>query len=273
MTTSTLLSSALSAYQALIPEINTRSPLVRNTMRQPAALPTVTRLLDLVTPLPAHALLLGQCFDGLPFLLSLNNPQIGAMLTVCEPGCGKTHQLQVMADSAMLINEPHDLQIGVVTLNPQEWEGVFVEPRHSRYNNGLLGWYESRLRGYVESLMRLAEDRRNGKRFGTQMLVLLDDLDAVDGLDYDLQYNLHWLLENGASLGIWLAASLDVEKATAMPYWVQVMRTQIFGRVRASAQAQALAFHQGALTADLQPGEFTTWTGRSWLSYRLPLLG
>ncbi len=275
MGTSNLFASALKTYQQLIPELisRRREGLLDAGSKDRYRRNTVGKLLDSMRPLPAHSILLGQCNDGLPFLMDLGEPEIGAILVGCDIGCGKTHQLQVMADSAMRINSPREIQVSILTLNPDEWKFMQHDPERKKYLQDVCAWYDDQAEDLITNIANLADDRRCGRRQGADVLFILDDMNFVEELSYEAQVDLHWLLQYGAQSGIWVVATINADQAAGFRYWVDAFRTRIVGRVPSTRRAEILAVQPGVLANDLEPGEFRVWTGKGWLSYALPVLG
>ena len=235
--------------------------------------PTVGSLLRTIQPGPSRSLLLGQCDDGRPFLAELGEPEMGAILVSCDKGCGKTHQLQVMVDSALRLNAPSSLQFGVLTFKPGEWQVWQSEPQRMKHLQGIYAWYDPWAEGFIQTLVDLAEARRDGGRSGADVLLILDDLNFIEELSYEAQVNLYWLLEYGAHSGVWLIAGVNAHQAADFRYWVDTFRTRVIGRVTSEESTEILALRSNPAAADLEPGMFSVWAGTDWRTYRLPLLG
>src|SRR5215470_430965 len=75
-------------------------------------------------PMPPEALFLGVASDGLPVLLNLTDPVPGPVLVTADPGAGKKALLQTVAWAAGKMHHPDDLQFGVLTNHPDEWNGM-----------------------------------------------------------------------------------------------------------------------------------------------------
>lgn len=234
---------------------------------------TVGSLLRTIQPGPSRSLLLGECDDGRPFLVKLGDPEMGAILVSCDYGCGKTHQLQVMVDSGLGLNAPSSLQFGVLTFKPGEWQAWQSEPQRMKYLQGIYAWYDPWAEGFIQTLVDLAEARRDGERVGADVLLIVDDLSFIEELSYEAQVNLHWLLEYGAHSGVWVIAAINAHQAEEFRYWVDAFRTRVIGRVTCEKGAEILAMGSNPPAAGLEPGMFTVWAETDWRTYRLPLLG
>jgi hypothetical protein len=230
-------------------------------------------LINAIQPTKLPALLLGQCADGLPFLVELGDPRMGSFLISCDHGLGKTHQLQVLADSAARLNPPNQLQLGVITFKPNEWQTWQRSPQSKKHLQGIYAWYDPWAEGFIENLVELAEARQNGERTGANVLLLLDDLIFIEELSLEAQVNLHWLLEYGAQVGIWIAGTISAQKTDQYRYWVDPFRTRIIGRVSTEKHADLLSLRPDSAAHGLDPAMFRVWTGSGWRTYRLPLLG
>lgn len=234
---------------------------------------TVGELLSSIQRRAFPSVLIGVCADGLPFLIELGEPEMGAILVSCEKGTGKTHQLQVMADSALRLNGPSDLQLGVLTFKPSEWQAWEDSPRSRKYLQGIYAWYDPWAESFIQNLVELAEARQEGRRLGANVLVILDDLNFIEELSYEAQVNLHWLLEYGSQSDIWLVGAINAHQASNYRYWVEPFRTRIIGRVASGRNAEIIAMRPCPGAEGLPPGDFRIWSGHHWRIYRLPLLG
>ena len=234
---------------------------------------TVGRLLSRIQPGPSPSLLLGRCADGLPFLIDLGDPHMGAILVSCDQGAGKTHQLQVLADSAVRLNAPSDLQIGVLTFKPGEW-GAWERISHrAKFTQGIFAWYDPWAESLIQNLVELAEARQDGRRTGADVLLILDDLNFIEELSFEAQVNLHWLLAYGSQANIWVVGAINAHQAVQFRYWVGPFRTRIIGKISSAANAELLALRGDSTAESLEHGMFRVWTGSGWQTYRLPLLG
>lgn len=264
-----------SIYQRLPQLLNRtrRDVFISPRVKQSTEVATVGKLLSSISPVPGHSMLLGECNDGLPFLIQLADPAMGAILIGGDPGCGKTHQLQVMVDSAIRLNPPHDLQISILTHNPNEWRSFWHQKRQEQYLYQLKPWYDPGSEDLIEGLLHLAEARREGEPQGASILFILDDFNFVEDLSYAAQVNLHWLLAYGAQSGIWIAAGIKASYAPKFRYWIDNFRTRIIGAAVNTEESEILLARSDFSAEGQKPGFFNIWTGSHWLNYHLPLLG
>ena len=234
---------------------------------------TVGRLLSQVQSTPKPTMLLGQSVEGLPVFMGLDDPLAGAVLISGENGCGRTHQLQVMVDSAIRRHSPEDLQISILTLHPEEWRTLQKDIHHQKYLSAIHAWYDRGSEILIRRIMNSAEMRRDGQPYTAHQMILLDDLNFIEYLSYESQMNLHWLLACGAQFGFTMVATLNAVYTSNFRYWVDIIRTRIFGRNENNNSGDMDAMHPGLETESLAPGSFRVWSEGDWLTYRLPMLG
>jgi len=276
MGTSNFLVNAVDTFPQALPGLrsrrNKRAKRRKASLRSTQAA-TVGSLLAAIQPLPEKTVLLGRCADSLPFLMDMEDPDLGAVLISGGRGCGKTHQLQVMVEAAIRTNRPHDLQITIISHNPSEWQLLRKDRRVDRHLQGIFAWYDPYLEDHIQHLTEMVEGRRERGMDGPANLVILDDLNFIETLKPEAQVNLRWLLEYGSQSRVWLVGALGASQAQALPFWVDVFRTQIFGWMRSEFSMDLPDLQSGLRAATLEPGTFRTWAGGSWITYQLPLLG
>jgi hypothetical protein len=92
------------------------------------AAPTLNDVLAKIGAIPSEALFLGVALDGLPVLLNLYDPHPGPMLIAGDAGAGKTAFLQTIAHAVTQTHPSEDVQFGVITNYPDEWESIPATP-------------------------------------------------------------------------------------------------------------------------------------------------
>jgi hypothetical protein len=273
---SNLFVNMTKAYQQSPPE------LVPRKLSQPLAwvesslfgeVITVGKLLSSIQPVPSDSVLLGQCSDGLPFLLELVDPDVGAILIGCDAGCGKTHQLQVMVDSARRVKSPQQLKISILTHDPREWVYLQQDNQQINYVEGIHAWYDVQAEQLIQKITDLAEARRDGQQGGTMFLFIMDDINFVENLSYQAQINLRWLLEYGSQSNVWMVGTINAGYVSGYRYWIDTFRTRIIGKVLSKDDAETLTMRCDSQVHALPHASFQVWTAEKWLKYQLLPLG
>ena len=229
-----------------------------------AAAPTLSKVLAGIGPLPREALLLGVASDGLPVLLNLRDPLPGPILVVGETGAGKTTFLQTMAQSVIQAHDSNDLQYGVITNHPDQWESVTA----SAHRVGLFAPDQTGAQDLILSLASWAHANRNARQ---SVLLLIDDLEAVANLDPDILQNFRWLLLRGPARRVWPVITLKAEGYEQAISWLQNFRTRIFGRIVDEGAAAALGADKTSALNQLEARiQFSLRENGNWLRFWLP---
>src|SRR5689334_3161068 len=93
--------------------------------------PTLSEVLTEIGSVPAEALFLGIATDGLPILLNLYDSHPGPILITGDAGSGKTAFLQMIAHSVVQTQNANDLQFGILTNYPDEWQNLESTPHRA----------------------------------------------------------------------------------------------------------------------------------------------
>ncbi len=208
-------SLALEALMELVPEIeNVKNERVEN-------FPAIDSLLDDLGTLPSEALFLGMAEDGLPVLLNLYDSLPGPLLVSGDVGAGKTALLKTIASAIHKTRDPKVVQYGVLTHNPEEWQG------YDEFEScaGIVPIYENSAADFVLSLNTWAHSNRSNQA----VVLLLDGLDKVGQWDADVIDNLRWILMRGPARRVWPIVTLNPELKNQVTPLLQYFRTSIHG--------------------------------------------
>jgi hypothetical protein len=187
----------------------------------------IHELVNAYGPFSPNNAMVGVCEDGLPFMLDLNNADIGSILVTGEPGCGKTALLKFILASASLLNSPEQVMFQVVTPEPREYHPFSHNPHCNRI-------YQSRKAEttcLIDSLLQLADRRQHHPGEGATQLLVIDDLpDFIHGLDNETYWGFEWLVRYGTRRRIWVIAS----QSTAAMNWLdsellESFQTRVWG--------------------------------------------
>ena len=256
------------AQQALRPGSGQAKPVPRSG-REPAgarrpAVPSLADSLSELGPLPREALLLGLASDGLPVLLNLHDPHPGPLLVAADPGTGKTALLQMIAQAAADMHEPNDVQFGAVTNYPDEW-GHLAELEHCV---GIFPTYHDSAMDFLHSLSGWAHANRGSQQ---SILLLIDDLESMEHIDFDTRQSLRWLLLRGPARRVWPILSMNAERVSQVESWLEAFRTRIFGNIQDDRTAEKLSGLTGTSLSQLQAGlQFALREGDDWLKFWIP---
>ena len=249
----------LDALAELKPEIDalTQQP-------QPVpALPPISEVLTEFGPMPPEALFLGVASDGLPMLLNLHDPVPGPILIIGDPGVGKTTLLHTIASAAGKMHQPEGLQFGALTNHPEEWSGLENVPN----NVGVFPLYHKSSEDFILSLASWAHGNKTSKQ---SVLLFLDDLEAVNNLDFDARQNLRWLLLRGPARRVWPIITLNPDRMENVSQWLDAFHTRIFGKIENIQHLQQLEAEHADLGALNIGSQFALREGDHWLRFWTP---
>jgi len=231
----------------------------------PAA-PSLAVSLSELGPLPREAMLLGLASDGLPVLLNLHDPYPGPLLIAADPGAGKTALLQLIAQALAHLHAPEDAQFGVITNYPDEWGHLEDSP----HCVGVFPTYHDAAVDFITSLSGWAHANKGEQQ---SVVLLIDDLESMNDLDFEVQQTLRWLLLRGPARRVWPLVTLNAERGAQVDAWLDSFRTRIFGQIKDERAAASLADLPGTSFHHLQAGmQFALREGSAWLKFWIPQL-
>lgn len=225
------------------------------------ALPALDQILAQIGPLPREALFLGMASDGLPVLLNLYDPAVGSILITGDAGSGKTAFLKNIVRALTLTHETSEVQFGVITAHLEEWEGEMASPHR-------VAIFSAHEDGAPELLLSLAAWARDSRSRKQSVLLLIDNLEAVAGFDFDSLQNLRWLLAHGPSRRVWPFLTMNAPRYGRVISWIPIFRTRIFGRVNDARIASALGGDASSRLDQLQAAsQFSLRENGKWLRF------
>ncbi|HET9589378.1 MAG TPA: NACHT domain-containing protein [Anaerolineales bacterium] len=260
MTNINRYSLMMEALAELKPETEAARPV-----KPVPALPPLSEVLFQFGPMPPEALFLGVASDGLPVLLNLHDPIPGPLLIMGDAGTGKTNMLRIICQAAGKMHQPQDLQFGVLTSHPDEWNVIEDIPN----NVGVFPLYHESVEDFILSLASWAHDNKTSRQ---SVLLLLDDLEAASNLNFDARQNLRWLLFRGPARRVWPIVTLNPRRMENILPWLDAFRTRIFGNIENPHHIHQLQA-QGAELESLNSGShFTLREGENWLRFWIPTI-
>jgi len=228
--------------------------------------PTLKSVIADVSPLPHETLFLGLAEDGLPVLLNLYDSIPGPILIAGDQASGKTALLKTIARAVELMHSPEEVQYGVVTQYPDEWNNF----QGAQNNAGIYIMQDGATQELLQSLVAWAHSNK-GK--GQSVLLLIDDLEAIAKPGSQAEQNLRWLLLRGTSRRVWIFATLNASHARNMEAWLDFFRARLFGRIQAARDAQFVAGVSNEAFSCLTAGaQFAMREGDVWLNFLIPTI-
>ena len=251
-------SIALDSYYELKDELSTLPAQPKS------ASPSLNNVLAEIGPLPREVLFLGVATDGLPVLLNLHDSVPGPMLIAGEHGSGKTSFLRSIVRSLVQTHQPNDLQYGIVTTRPEEWDEIEGTPHRA-------GIFSTRETGAQDLILSIASWAHENKKARQSVLLMVDDLEAIAKLDFDALQNFRWLLARGPSRRVWPIITMDAERYGQVLSWIPLFRTRIFGRIQDQRVATALGGDNSSALEQLEaPNQFSLRENDSWIRFLRP---
>ncbi len=258
-------SLALEALTELRPELETQraeSELDSRLTPVPLA-PALDEVLDEIGPMPREALFLGIAPDGLPVLLNLFDSTPGPILVAGDPGAGKTAFLQNIARGVERMHPPEDVQFGVITAYPDEWE-CFVDIPHSA---GVFPVYHPSAMDFLYSLSSWAHTNKGGQQ---SVVLLLDDLESMEQVDFDARQTLRWLLLRGPARRVWPVVTVNAERPSQVETWLEAFRTRVFGHTEGN-HPDLFGRGDESVFQSLKAGlQFVLREGEDWMKFWIP---
>jgi hypothetical protein len=263
------MSDEINRYALMIEALNE----IKNELKQETdsarqvkptpVLPSLDEVLADYSPIPYGSLFLGVASDDLPVLLDLHDSVPGPILISADPGAGKTTMLQTIALAAGKMHQPEDLQFGVLTNHPDEWNGLEQIPN----NVGVFPLYNKSAEDFILSLASWAHTNKMSQQ---SVLLLLDDLEAAMNMDFDARQNLRWLFSRGPARRVWPIITLNPNRMENIMPWLEVFRTRIFGKMQNPRQISQLDAVSAELASLNSGSHFTLKEGDHWLRFWLP---
>ena len=247
----------------------------RAAAQQPVAVQSLSELLDENQGLPLQTAMLGVCEDQLPRLFDLNDPAPGALLVIGDERQMQLSLLRTAIASVVLRNAPHGIQFIVLSHLPDAWQEWVEEQGFERFCQGVLGVEGEDARAWIQQMADWTEQRRLGNRTGPPLLVLMDTLNFIPKLDYDLRLSFELLVKEGPQAAIWPMGAISTALANSLSRHIGMFQTILFGyaedtnfyvKMAGIKEAQARSF--------LEPGQFAVKVGveesENWLKFWLP---
>lgn len=235
-----------------------------NHLRPVGNTPDLESVLSEVGPLPSEALFLGMASDGLPVLLNLHDPVPGPILITGDTGTRKTDFLKMIASSAGKMHRAEDVQFGIITAHPEEWDDL----ERTSNNVGVFPSFDQSSEDFILSLASWAHGNKTSRQ---SVVLLFDDLQRVEAMSFDAQQNLRWLLLRGPARKVWTIMTANSYVAENNNAWLDSFHTRVLGNIQSEIAVHNLDAASATPSA-LNDSNFTMREGDHWLNFWIPSL-
>jgi hypothetical protein len=237
------------SQQRQIPATRNSADFLTQT-RQPS--PHLSSILSEASPFPPYSLVIGLCTDGLPFMLSLDNPKSGSILVVGENAWAKSQILNAMGISSCQINHPDEVSWSVITRNAHQYAEL-VSTLHCQT---VINPHDRASGELVIEMASIVEQRRFGRERGGTKVLMIDDFQSFVPMlsDYSVYLNLKILVSKGPACGIWPLISIKSDEAhTEQDQLLRTFGTYIFEKAEHESSHTPSTWPQHTTEPTFQP--------------------
>jgi hypothetical protein len=133
---------------------------------------------------------------------------------------------------------------------------------------GIFHIQEKSAQDLMSSLAAWAHTNRDARQ---SVLLLIDDLASIAGLDFDALQNFRWLLLRGPARRVWPIITLNAARREEVASWLEIFRTRIFGHIEDELVAARLGAGTISGLDHLVAGiQFSLRESENWLRFWLP---
>jgi hypothetical protein len=235
---------------------------IGNTVSIPA-IPSLEEMLKQIGRLPKDCLFFGYAEDDLPVLLNLRNLEPGPILISGDAGAGKTDLLKVITQYATLKYDPQEIQLGVITDHPQEWQDQLDCPH-------CVGLFPMREKGTVKFIQALEAWISYARRNAESVLLMIDGLGDFAHLYGGLTHEMNEVLVHGPARKIRTIATFNPRQQPDAHTWLKYFHTQIFGYTKNSTLANDPGLPEATIRSLASGCEFILKESGKWIKFRIP---
>lgn len=229
----------------------------------PYELPSVQEFLGRIGPLPQEALVLGVAEDGLPILLNLWDPQPGPILVAGDSQSGKTNFLKTITRFAACTHHASQIQYGVITSHPHEWDGHADWPQCI----GIFSAVQRNVADFIRALAAWAGMNRTSRQ---SVLLLIDGLDDLLPCNSGLGQDLHKILVQGPAKRVWPIVTMNLECCGNVGTWLQYFHTRVFGYSKKAGVIGEDGCPPSGFENLCRGVEFSLKEQSQWIKFRIP---
>ena len=175
---------------------------------------------------------LGECSDGLPVRIDLNDPQLEPIIAFSN----EVSDLQQFITHILhqLTEQRSEGEIEIALLKRRSTNLAQVV-KAAEAKGLLINLYEMNPRHELEFLYEIAD--RTEQRFNhpepneAPILILVEDLTFLKFASPDLQLTFEWLVQEGHEVGVQVIAAITCEDGYSTGRWLRYFPTRLFGKI------------------------------------------
>lgn len=101
-------------------------------------------------------------------------------------------------------------------------------------------------------------------------ILLLDDLEGTQQVDFDARQTLRWLLLRGPTRRVWPVITINAERASQVEAWLEAFRTRVYGCIERGS-ASLVEKEDESIFRSLKAGtQFAMREERIWMKFWVP---
>ncbi len=231
----------------------------------------VINLLSHIQHLPNETAMLGISKDGYPVLFDLADPKPGSILAAGDLDAQPINLAKMLFFSLIARHTPDEVKFVVLTANIKAWD-------YSGYPEGnfILDVTEIYKRDAGQWILRAAdwtESRRHGGFYPVPIVLIVDGLDYISGMDPDVRLNFDWLLKEGPHSKIWPFVTICSDRIKESMKLINQFRTRILGRIIDPSIGLRISGDSAASFQKLSPGvDYKVRIAQQWIEFSLPAI-
>ena len=133
---------------------------------------------------------------------------------------------------------------------------------------GIFPTYHNKAIDFLHTLSGWAHSRKGAQK---SALLLIDDLESMEHLNFEDRQVLRWLLFRGPSRRVWPVVTMNASRLEQVRTWLEAFRTRIFGLIRDNQKAASLTGMSWTPLDQLQGGvQFALREDDEWLKFWTP---
>lgn len=230
---------------------------------------TIKDLISQTPLLSEQTAILGHTLEDVPILFDLNDPKPGPILIVADRYSGKTRLLKTIAHSLRMTNRPYNVEFHVMSAHPEQWETE--RSACAEYFKTVIPNNDHAAADTIMAICDLVESRQNGHQSGQAVILIVDGIDTLSFMDFDIRMNFEWLLQEGPAVQVWPIVSAESKSALQNQHLINLFHTRLAGFMHDSKSARELSLIAQLDFSTFKRGrQFAVRIGRSWLQFITP---